>query len=270
MRRLALLALVAAIAGAAGASALAPSPYSLGASVVPTSAGTPRQPVPVGVSAVATAAVQGGRRPPTIVRYKLALAGIRANVGSFAACPAQRIQQAGTDDGCPGGSRVGSGGADILSGSSGDRRDRAITCHLDVVVYGAGAGQLTVVFSGDPSATPPCYRRAFFAVPAFVTTRRPGTTISLSLPSALVHPVAGLDDAFVALALRLPVKLARIAGRRTGLLESVGGCHASGRRRLTMTFVQERGGLANAAAAVPCTASARAARAMRPARRPRR
>lgn len=148
MRRIILAtAVLAALAGAAVACAgTTQNTYTAGFTFHQSGAGTPKKPVPVGITETLGAAnATPGMRAAPLIDLKFTLGGLKINQGPFPTCSEAKILAAKSDTGCPKGAEVATGtvraalGDDTLAGPG-------TPCTPLLDVWNAGHGHLLFFF----------------------------------------------------------------------------------------------------------------------------
>jgi hypothetical protein len=254
--RIAVVALCVSLVAAAVAFAAQTNTYTVTGKVLPTKAGTKKNPKPVGLNFDYTVGEANGQRPSPVKSYNIAFDGLRVNGARFAKCTAAKINAAQTDAGCPKKAAVGAGKVVIISGPRSDPTNKSIMCHLDLTVYNGGAGKAALFLRGGPNdprgAAFSCPIAVSQAIDANYIANSKGTSLRFNVQGALLHPAAGLDNAVVQVKSTIKRLTTRYKGRTVGYYESIGGCVA-GKRNITVTFVSEAGQTGKAQKKLSCT-----------------
>jgi hypothetical protein len=258
MRKIAVLvtALVAVLSVAAVAFAAQVNSYTVTASGSPTKAGTKKKPVAQSVNFNYTIGELSGQRPAIVSRYSIKFSGLRTNGKYFKTCTASKINAAGSDAVCSKAAKVGSGSVENKAGRTDTPSDTSIPCHLDLTLYNAGQGKLTLFLAGGPTKPNPCAIALSVAIPGTFTPVSGGVALRFSVPSSLLHPIPGIDNAVVQVTSSLPRKTFTLRrkhhrARKIGFFESVGGCKA-GKRPVAVTFTQEDGTVGTKTTSAAC------------------
>jgi hypothetical protein len=244
-------ALVAALSVAAIAYAAQVNTYTVTASTSPNKAGSLKKPVAEAVQFGYTVGEQSGQRPAVVAGYSILLKGLRTNGRYFKKCTAVKINGAGSDAVCPKGSKIGTGSVDNAAGATANPNDKSIPCHLDLALYNAGQGKLSLFLSGGPSAAKPCAVKLSAAIAGKFVKRNGGEALEFTVPQGLRHPITGVDNAVVATSAVIPRKVVTVKGKKHGFYESVGGC-VKGKRAVIVTFTPESGPAATATTSAAC------------------
>src|SRR4051812_3770512 len=129
------IALCVSLVAAAVAFAAQTNTYTVTGKVLPTKAGTKKNPKPVSLNFDYTVGEAAGQRPSPVKSYNIAFDGIRVNAPRFPKCTAAAMNAAQTDAGCNKKALVGIGNVENLAGPTNDPTNKSITCHLDLKVY---------------------------------------------------------------------------------------------------------------------------------------
>lgn len=256
MRKFAIPSLVLALVLAISAVAYAvTNVYQVNGSISPSKVGTAKKPKPIAVNFGYRVGEREGLRPSPVKQYKILIGGLRVNTNHWPSCTAQQINKAQSDRRCPKGSKVGGGFIKNATGASNDPSDRSIQCNASVSVYNVKNNRASLFIKGSPNSTDPrtkCAIELAEAIPAnYVRTSR-GTELRFRVPSALLHPLPGLDNAVESVTSKIPRQTRKVKGRTIGYYESVGGCR-KGKRPITVTFVAEDGSVAKAQKLLNCS-----------------
>lgn len=236
---------------AGGAGSGGPTRLTVTGATSPARTGTAAAPVAVAAQVLATTRAPAGRRPVTAQFVRLRMAGLRIATSGLPSCTAAQVTTAGSTRPCPAGSRLGRGGLDLVLGASGDAASITGRCHLDLSLFDAGPRELTLFLSGGPAAPQTCPATVTAAVPLAVGRPPGATSLSVTLPDAVLHPIGGFDAALSQLQLVLPATVVRSASGRVSPLTSVGGC-SRGRRALAGFVSFDDGSQASASVRVAC------------------
>jgi hypothetical protein len=253
LRKLALAAAALMALFAVSAVALAQSStYQVTASSSPAKPGSKSKPVPVqlkfGVDGSATAG-----RPASSKTFKVGFAGLRSNGKAFKTCTAASINAAQSDKGCSAAARVGTGSVHNLAGASGNAADTSITCDLKVTIYNGGANRAALYLNGGPGvAGATCPIPISQALDGRYTSfSGGGQALQFDIPSNLIHPISGLDNAIITINATIAKKTTKVKGKTVGYFEAVGGCKA-GKRAIALTLTTEAGATTTSAGSAKC------------------
>jgi hypothetical protein len=176
-----------------------------------------------------------GTVPQVVKTYAIKVEGGKVNTSLIPGCRATAMDAAGSDDGCPKGSKVGTGKLTALIGKTGAAKADALTCALPFVLYNSGGGRAALWIE---SKVPACPVAVAQAVPATWTKRGTTAGLKFTVPDLLRHQV-GLDLPVVAASATIGKIIKRRDGRSVGFLEST-GCR-DGTRDFSVTFTTEDG-----------------------------
>jgi hypothetical protein len=234
--------------------------YSLSGSVVPVKSGTSSRPAPAQIAFNYQVGEVTGQRPATVSKYDIAFQGIQENSNAFRACSNSRLNNAGPST-CPSGSKIGTGRIENVAGQSSNPSDKSISCHLDLTLYNGGAHSFELYLFGsahNPNGT--CPVDVHQAIHARLIKRGEFVHVIFSVPTTLLHPLPGLDNAVTQVVSKIPRKTTtvrkRVHGRTrrvtVGLLASY-FCPRNRQRQFSVTFTTERGQVTTTTATMPCT-----------------
>jgi hypothetical protein len=156
----------------------------------------------------------------TTSRIRLVFRGVRVNSGIWPRtfrCNIRLVNQRGSDSGCPGRARVGSGSVNLVAG------DGTIQEAADLRLWVSSDGDLFIFLDSRPGQ--PVELNA--AVPCEVVRR---VRVICSIPEALQQP-AGVPSSIRDLTLRIN-RVIRVRGQRRPILQNTGCGRAFG-----LTFV---------------------------------
>jgi hypothetical protein len=246
MRRIAILGLAALVAVAVAAVAYAQqvNTYTVKGDVTPRKAGTPSKPTTVGVDFNYSVGEQSGNRPSPVKHYSIRFEGLRVNTNRWPSCDAALINRnGGKIDKCPKGSQVGKGYIENATGASSNVADRSIKCNASVTVFNVRGGKAALAIQGSPNSSDSrtrCDIELAQAIPAVYRKRGAFMALEFTVPSLLLHPLPGLDNAVQNVRSNITRQSKRFKGKRVGYYESVGGCKR-GKRRIEVVFTPEKG-----------------------------
>ena len=227
--------------------------YSVGG-LVSGGQGSKKVPRTVGVSFDYQVGEASGQRPSPVKRYTIDLYGVRAvNGARFPSCSADKINAGKSDRSCPKGSLVGSGSIVNAAGASTNPSDKSIPCNATIKIYNSGAKKGALFIKGGPSGTgaSKCAIDLAQAIPVkYVTGSGGGTALQFDVPSGLLHPVPGVDNAVVSVKSTIKKLKVRKSGKNYGYYESV-GCKGS-TRPIKVTFTAETGQRKSASKSTKC------------------
>lgn len=251
MRKLAVLgaALAAVLALSAVALAAQVNTYTVTGKTSPAKPGSKKKPVPIGLNFDYTVGEQSGQRPSPVKRYTIAFYGMRSHGKLFPTCSAQRINAAGNDGGCPKGSLVGAGSVVNAAGNTADPTDKSIPCNLGLKIYNGGQGRAALFLYGNP---PNCVITISQAIDARYVSAfgGRGQALQFEVPTNLLHPVGGIDNAVVQVTSTIKKLRKRSRGVTHGYYESI-GCRR-GKRPIQVTFLTEAGQTSSAGTDASC------------------
>jgi len=212
--------------------------YTVDGSTSPAKAGSKKKPVPISVDFDYTVGEEAGQRPSPVSRYTIGFYGMQSNGALFPKCTAQQINTAGNDKGCPKGSLVGTGSVTNAAGATADPADKSIPCNLSLRVYNGGQGRAALYLFGNP---PQCVIAISQAIDARYVRAfgGKGQALQFSVPSNLLHPVPGVDNAVTNVQSNIKKLTKKVRGKTRGYYESV-ACQG-GKRPITVDFLTEAG-----------------------------
>lgn len=233
--------------------ALAVNEYTTSASFSPSSKGSKKRPVPVGATLAFTVRDTEGKRPQSMEALNIKLDGITTNGARFKSCSATKITRASSDADCPRGSLIGTGYARNIAGNRTSFDDQSIRCYLTLRLHNAGRNKLALFVKGDPNAPADtnCPVALATAIPINIVRSASGSTMRLSIPESLKHPVTTLTNSIVEMRLVVPRKTTRYRGKRVGMFAAVGQCRSK-RRNVTFTWSNEGGNVAKQTTRARC------------------
>jgi hypothetical protein len=196
---------------------------------------------------------QAGLRPSPVKKYSIRVEGGRVNGGKFPKCTASQINNAGTDARCPKGSAVGSGFIENATGATDNKNDRSVECNGSVTVYNSGQGKGALWIKGDPNSTNPrtkCAIPLATAIPAKYVKRGNAIALEFNVPSNLLHPAPGLDNAVVSVTSKIKRLTRRSKGKTYGYYEAL-RCKG-GKTTLSVVFTPEVGTPKTASRKINC------------------
>jgi hypothetical protein len=253
LRKLAIVAVAITALFAVSAVALAQSStYSVTASTSPAKPGTKSKPVPIALKfGISAAGVTG--RPASSKTFKVGFSGLHSNGKAFKTCSAASINAIQSDKNCTAAAKVGSGTVHNLAGATGDLTDTSITCDLKVTFYNAGANRAAIYLQGGPgiagASCPIAISQALDA--KFVSFSGGGQALQFDIPSNLIHPIGGIDNAIITIDFSISKKTAKVGKKTVGYFEAVGGCKAH-KRAIALTLTSEAGATSNSSASAKC------------------
>jgi hypothetical protein len=257
LRKLQVLAAtaVAVLALTAVAYAAQVNTYSVTAKTSPAQPGSKAKPIPIGLNFDYTIGEQSGQRPSPVKRYTIGFYGMHSNGALFATCTATRINATQSDSGCPKGSKVGSGFIINSAGKTDDPTDTSIPCNLNLTIYNAGAGKAAIFLKGGPTIQvqgKPCVIPINQAIDARYVSAfgGKGSALQFNVPSNLLHPVAGVDNAVVRVQSSISKLTAKLRGKTHGYFDSI-GCKGS-KRPISVDFLSEAGQTSTASYDAAC------------------
>ncbi|WCB95111.1 hypothetical protein DSM104299_03853 [Baekduia alba] len=200
-----------------------------------TRGGTVAKPKAADLNFKFTLSDPAGNVPQVVKTYAIKVEGGKVNTSLIPGCKASAMDNAGTDDKCPKGSKVGSGKLTALIGKSGTAKADALSCSLPFGLYNSGGGKAALWIEAKP---PACAVPVAQAVPA--TWTKSGTTAGLTftVPDLLRHQV-GLDLPVIDASADIGKIVKKRKGKSVGFLEST-GCK-DGKRDFSVTFTTEDG-----------------------------
>jgi len=242
MKKLAIAATTIVAALGITTSAMADTYSNAGSKITPAKSGTKKAPKPEnGVTIFNVTPASPTVRPGIVQTYTIGLGeGIVENSALFKSCAAGVITGPAGPAGCPAESKLGGGVAFNRFGSSTDPT-QINECDLKLTLYNAGAHKINLVVQSDPALTcaisqPPT------VVPGVFKKVGGITNLVIVVPSTLLHPLPGLDNALYKTTTTLgKTKTAKVAGksRKVGYLESI-SCPKSHKRKLVTKFTGEK------------------------------
>jgi hypothetical protein len=224
--------------------------YTVHGDVKPNKPGTKAKPVPVELKVGWDMREASGLRPKTVRQYTIKVYGGRENTDLFPTCPAQRINDAQSDDGCPKGAKVGTGYLEAEIGAASDPSDTSIHCRLPITLYNGGNQRVSIYLETGPPACPVPIAQAIDArfVKAFGTK---GRGLQFEVPENLQQPIPGLMVAVTEVRTTMLRRTTRVKGKLRGFLEADQPCD-KGERYVEIEFVTIDGERASARDAKRC------------------
>jgi hypothetical protein len=212
---------------------------------------TKKNPMPVGLNVSWDVTEQSGLRPAVVKTYSVGIFGGTTNGKFFPTCTAQQINNAGSDEGCPAGARIGSGRISNAVGAASDLKDTSIPCEATHTIYNSGQGRAAIFIEGAP---PSCAVSLATAIDArFVKIMGgKGTAMQFDVPENLRHPVNGLDLAVTKVTANLPKKTTKVKGKTRGFWEVVDTCPKSRKAPVEFEFTTEAGTSTKVDSTVAC------------------
>jgi hypothetical protein len=252
LRKLALVAAALMALFAVSAVALAQSStYTVTASSSPAKPGSKSKPVPVQVKFGVTSTVTSGR-PESSRTFKVGFAGLHSNGKAFKTCTAASINAIQSDKNCSAAAKVGTGTVHNLAGATGNLSDTSITCDLGVTIYNAGANRAAIYLRGGPGTAASCPIPISQALDGrYVSFSGGGQALQFDIPSNLIHPIGGIDNAIVNINVTIAKKTAKVKGKTVGYFEAVGGCKG-GKRAISLSLTSEAGATSSSSGAAKC------------------
>lgn len=225
--------------------------YQVQGKATPNKGASKKKPIPVKLTGGWDVSEASGMRPAVVNTYKIIFEGGTANTNVTPACTAQEINNAGSDDGCPKGSQVGTTDIDAIVGSSGDVNDKSISCKSKGTIYNSGGGRAAIFIEAAPPTCPTPLATAIDAkfVKGFGGR---GTGMEFTVPESLRHPVSGLDLAVTKVRFTLNKISKKIGGKKRGMFEINQPCPKSGKAGIEFTFTPESGAPVKETITQPC------------------
>lgn len=250
MRRLTITgaALALALAVTAVAYAAQVNTYEVTGSTSPSKAGSKKKPVPVQLKFSYQVGEEAGQRPSPVKRYSIGFGGLQSNGGLFPKCTAARINAAGDDGDCPRGAVVGTGFVKNAAGATANTADRSIHCDLSLKVYNSGQGKAALYLYGNP---PQCAIPISQAIDAKYVKIPGGQALQFEVPSNLLHPIPGVDNAVIDVTSTIKKMTRKVKGKTRGYYEVAGGCKG-GKRAVSVEFLSEAGESKTATSTASC------------------
>lgn len=232
--------------------------YSVSGGTSPTTAGSTSKPKNIELKFGYKVGEQSNLRPSPVKKYSIRFAGIKANTAAFPKCSYAKLNSSGGPKNCPSGSRVGQGFIKNATGATNKKDDKSIPCNAALDVYNAGGTKAVIYVAGGPNETDPrrnCLAELAAPIDARFVRSNGGKDVALefSVPSTLLHPGPGLDNAVVDVSSTISGKTRTYKGEKVSFFQSIGGC-VRGKRNITVTFTPESGSLARAQRLAPCKA----------------
>ncbi len=253
MKKFGIVAAFCALALTIPASAIALNEYTLQATFSPSKAGSVKKPVPAGVRLGFNVVDTENKRPLGLEKFSIRLNGTAFNGAFFQKCSANEITQAQSDENCEG-SLVAQGYARNIAGNRQDRNDKSQTCYLTLRLHNSGRGKMALFVRGSQTAPAgqTCPLNLQVAIPVSISTSGGNSSINLTIPESLKHPLATLTNSIVEMRLNLTRRTVRRSGKTRGFLETRGGC-TGGRRPVNFTFTNEGNNVVRQALRSRCT-----------------
>ncbi|MDQ5809121.1 MAG: hypothetical protein M3320_10640 [Actinomycetota bacterium] len=246
--------LVLALAAIAIAQTAVTNTYDVDGSTLPAKPGSKKNPIPIQINFDYTVGEVENRRPSPVEKYSIRFGGTQVNTNVAARCRRSVIDSEGPD-GCPAGSKVGSGYIENATGQTSNPNDTSIQCNAKVTVINEGDRKANIYVEGSPSATDPrekCAIALAAGIPANFVRRGNETALEFTVPESLRHPgTPNLSNAVKRVQSRVRRVTKRIRGKRRGYFEAIGGCR-NGSRLITVVFTPESGPQATAQHRAPC------------------
>jgi hypothetical protein len=210
--------------------------YKVGGTVT-VHGGTKKQPKPGGLTFKFDVSDPSGNQTPPVKTYAIMYEGGRLNTTLIPGCTAARINAPATPsaDGCPAGSKIGSGRLDALIGAAGQPTSTASACKATLELYNGGKGHATL-FVGSELAT--CPVALHEAIDMQYVTKGAYAGLQFTVPEELRHQV-GLDITVIHAEATLSTIVKKKNGKKVGYIESTGCKDAN--RDMVVTFTDETG-----------------------------
>jgi hypothetical protein len=242
MKKLAIAATTIVAALGITTSAMADTYSNVGSKITPAKSGTKLAPKPESAAAIFSVTPASPTVRPGIVQtYTIGLGeGVVENSALFKSCSDAVITGPGGTAACPAESKLGGGVAYNRFGPTADLSSIS-ECDLKLTLFNGGTHKVNLVVQADPSLTcaiqpPPT------VVPGVFKKIGGITNLIIVVPSTLVHPLTGLDNALYKTTTTLgKTKSAKVAGktRKAGYLETI-SCPKSKKRKLVTKFQGEK------------------------------
>jgi hypothetical protein len=238
---------VAAVAYAQGSA----NQYTVQGDVSPARSASKAKPLPVQLKFGFQVKSATGGRPAPIKTYSIGFYGGRSNGGPFPKCTAAQINAAQSDQGCPKGSRVGTGKVINVAGSATDPNDTSIPCNLNLTIYNSGVNRAALYLEGTP---PDCVIGIHQALDAkFVSAfGGKGQALQFDVPANLLHPISGLDNAQSDITSTIDKITKKAHGRTEGYFEINQKCPSNHKAPVEVTFTTEDGNSQKASDEITC------------------
>jgi hypothetical protein len=257
MKKVSVLAVLALLVAAAVAYAQGgvTNTYSVQAKVTPTSKGTTKKPVPIGVNFNYQVGEVNNSRPSPVRKYSISFSGLRVNTNVFPKCSRTQLQASGGKTKCKK-AVVGSGSVVNNTGATNNPQDKSITCNLALTVYNSGNSKGLLLLEGGPGQggnkeCPIEFGTTNGVIPTNYVKKGGGTALEFAVPDNLLHPAPGLDNSVVDTKSTIKRLTKKVKGKTRGYYESVGGC-SGGKGSVVVAFTGENGQTQNASANFPC------------------
>ena len=248
------LAAVAALSLIVAAVAIAApqvNTYSVTARTVPTKAGTTTKPVPISLTFNYKVGEQSGQRPAGVNEYRITFGGIKQDGSFLPTCSDAQIQAAQSNAPCPAKAVVGAGKINNMVGPTADPSSTAVgttTCSLNLTLYNAPKHHATLYLE-SPAGTTCAGVPVKDSIDATYTySKSKGTTLAFKVPSRLLHPASPAISNAVT---NVVSNIKKITKGKKAYYSSVGGCK-SGKRKVSVLFIQEDGASKTATTTAKC------------------
>jgi hypothetical protein len=246
---------------AAGVALAVTNTYSVTASTSPTKAGTAAKPTNIALNFNYSVGEVDNNRPSSVKEYQIKFSGVNLSQKGLGTCTADQINGAGSNAPCPASAIVGTGSVSNKLGATSNPADQSLNCFLALTVYNAKAKHATLYLEGDNSSSVPEDKRCIAPLKVAIdATYKVGTgsnsfsTLAFQVPSTLLHPAPGLDNAVknVQSTIKNVKTKLKVGGKAVSYYRSVGGCK-KGKRPVQVTFISEDNKTSVAKTTAKCT-----------------
>jgi hypothetical protein len=230
------VATVLAVAALAAVAVAQTTQYTVGGTVT-VRGGSKAKPKPGGLSFKFDVSDPSGNQTPPVQTYSIMYEGGRLNTALLPGCKADTINALATPDtdGCPSGSKIGTGKLDALIGSAGQPTSTASACKAQLELFNAGKGHATLFVSSELGRCPVALRQA---IDMQYVTKGEYAGLKFTVPELLRHQV-GLDITVTHAEATLGKIVKTKKGKKVGYIESTGCKDAN--RDMVVTFTDETG-----------------------------
>jgi hypothetical protein len=231
--------LVLAVAAVAYAQATQTNTYTVTGSTNPATAGSSKNPKPIGIKFGFSVSEASNLRPGVVEKYTIRFGGTRVNTSVASKCSKSVLESRGPS-GCPSKSVVGTGFIENETGATNNPSDKSIQCNAALSVVNHGSNKGSIYVQGDPNQSDPKRRCAInlaAAIPATFRNTSKGSELTFAVPQSLKHPGSpGISNAVK----EVTSTIKKISKKGKGFYEARGGCK-SGKRTVSVTFRTESG-----------------------------
>jgi hypothetical protein len=224
--------------------------YTVTGSTNPATAGSSKNPKPIGIKFGFSVDEASNQRPGVVEKYTIRFGGTRVNTSVAPKCSKSTLESKGPK-GCTSKSIVGTGFIKNETGATNNPNDKSIQCNAALYVVNHGSNKGSIYVEGDPNQSDTrrkCAINLAAAIPATFRNTSAGSELTFAVPESLKHPGSpGISNAVK----DVTSTIKKLTKNGKGFYEARGGCK-SGKRTLTVTFRTESGDTDRVAKQIKC------------------